>query len=433
MSGRILFLNRWPRSNDSRRWDDELARFADLSHGWEVSYLVDPAGASAVPKGGDLHLVDDFGDVDAVLRCTDRIVRTSGSFDRVIAFSEFLLDLAASIRARYGIPGLTPEETDRFRDKRIMKAVLARAGVRVPRWVGCTTGEQVLRDAAELGYPLILKPARGASSLGVHKITGPKELELLCARTGLADHQIEEFITGDIMHADGVVDRDGRCLFVSLARYVSTCLDFEQGGEILGSVLQTDPAIRARLTPFVLDVLAALGLTGSAFHLEFFDTGTDLVFLEIGARVPGADVPYVIHDVHGVNLFRMWVDVQLNRPVEVPVPGVFGSTTSGGWLTIARPRPLPRRVVSVTPLLGQVPYLYRELVPRPGEILREHVGSYATVQSARFLFRGGDAGEIGEAMRQAHTSFRLESDPVEVDPGSHESPRNPPESPMNED
>jgi len=134
-----------------------------------------------------------------------------------------------------------------------------------------------------------------------------------------------------------------------------------------------------------------------------------LVFLEVGARVPGADVPYVIDDVHGVNLWRLWVDVLLGRPVHLPVPA---GEQSGGWLIIPSPRPLPRKVTATTPLLGDVAYVYRELVPRVGEVLVSKPGSYATIQGGRFLFRGGTQQQIEGAVRQACAQYRLTTEPA---------------------
>lgn len=51
------------------------------------------------------------------------------------------------------------------------------------------------------------------------------------------------------------------------SRYVSTFLDFEL------------PAVRARCEDFSLRCPTALGLRGSAFHLELLDTGEEPVFL----------------------------------------------------------------------------------------------------------------------------------------------------------
>jgi len=334
-------------------------------------------------------------------------VADNGPFGHVIAFSEHLLDLAAAIREKHAIPGPRPDEVDRFRDKTTMKAIVTQAGIPAPRWFACRSAEQTLADAVSLGFPLIFKPARGASSQGVRKVTSAAELQALCALPALDEHEIEEYVAGDLMHADGVVDAQGAVLFIAVSRYVANCLAFELG-EPFGSVIQTDPAVRADGEKFALGCLSALELKSSAFHLEFFDTGSRLVFLEIGARVPGADVSYVIDEVSGVNLFRLWVDVLLGNP---PQPHRRTPPESGAWLMIPRPEPLPQRVVSATPLLGRIPFLYRELVPQPGEVL-ERTEGYATLQGGRFLFRGGTQEQLAAAVSSALDSYRLTAAPV---------------------
>jgi D-ala D-ala ligase C-terminus len=412
MSGAILFLNRWPLYEDERRWENRLAAPGLLfdPETDRVTYICDEGGRSAVPAGAErVHLVTDFNDVDDVLRLVDAVVRDEGPFDHVIGFSEMLLDLAATLRERYGVEGSSREETSRFRDKTVMKAMVSRAGLRVPRWASCSTEEQALADAEEFGYPVIVKPVRGASSQGVREVASAEELRALCAERSLHDLEIEEFIRGEILHVDGVLDAGGKPLFLCTSRYISTCLDFEVLGEPLGSVFQTDPAVRGRCEDFAVRCLTALGLRSSAFHLELFDTGDELVFLEVGARVPGAEVPYVINDVHGVNLFRLWVDVLLGRPVDPPVPD---PGLSGGWLIVQGPKPLPRKVTAATSLMGRVPYIYRELVPRPGEVLIARPGSYATLQGGRFLFRGGTQEQIEKAVLQARAQYRLTTEPV---------------------
>ncbi|MCX5210090.1 ATP-grasp domain-containing protein [Kitasatospora sp. NBC_00240] len=412
MLGKILFLNRWPRPTDGRRWENRLAGPEDLFRAERdhVTYVCDEGGRSGVPEGAErVHVVPDFADVDDFLGRLDEVVRAEGPFDHVIGFSELLLDLAAMVRERYGIPGATRAETARFRDKTVMKDVVARAGLRVPRWATCESPEQVIRKAEEFGYPVIVKPVSGASSQGVREIGSEGELQAWCADRDLRGHEIEEYVQGEILHVDGVLDERGEPLFRCTSRYVASCLDFELRGTPLGSVLQTDAALRERCESFALQCLAALGLKSSAFHLELFDTGDELVFLEVGARVAGADVPDVIHDVHGVNLFRLWVDVLLGRPVGRPVAE---TGLSGGWLTIQGPRPMPQKVLSATPLLGEVPFLYRELVPRPEEVLVLRPGSYATLQGGRFLFRGGTPAQIEEAMQQVRARYRLTAVPV---------------------
>jgi hypothetical protein len=412
MSGAILFLTRWPLYEDQRRWENRLAA-AELvfDRGTDrVTYVCDEAGRSGVPADAErVHLVPDFGDEAGVLGLVDAVVRDEGPFDHVIGFSETLLELAATLRERYGIPGAGVEETARIRDKAVMKERVSRAGLRVPRWAPCRTEDQVLAVAEDFGYPVIVKPRRGASSQGVREVASPEQLRAVCAGPGLDQLEIEEFVRGDILHVDGVLDATGKPLFVCTSRYFASCLDFEVLDTPLGSVLQTDPAVRDRCEDFALRCLAALGLHSSAFHLELFDTGDELVFLEVGARVPGADVSSVINDVHGVNLWRLWVDVLLGRPVDPPAPE---PELSGGWLMIKGPRPLPQKVLAAPSLLGRVPYVYRELVPRVGEVLVSRPGSYATIQGGRFVFRGGTQEQIEDAVRQALAAYDLRTEPV---------------------
>jgi hypothetical protein len=408
MSGNILILNRWRQYPNSDRWDNELARYSDLiCHvRYRVTYICDTLGQQGVTASNcassHVHVIPDFANVEAVVEVVGTLIERNGPFDHVIAFSEYLLDAAALIREHYNIAGAKSYDIDRFRDKPTMKAILQKAGIPVPRWVLCKSAEQVIEDAKALDFPLILKPRRGACSKGVYKIGSAEELALACRSQALNGYEVEEYIEGDVFHADGVVDRDGICIFMSISRYISPCLEFERGAP-LGSIIQTEGPLRDQCRLFAMRCLGALELRSSAFHLEFFNTDRELVFLEIGARVPGADVSYVIHDVYGVNLFQLWVDVLLGHRIE---PLQYLNQESGGWVTIPRPRPLPQKVLNATPLLGKIPFLYRELVPQPGQILEDTSG-YANLQGGRFLFRGGTERQIADAIRAAESQYTL--------------------------
>jgi len=68
-------------------------------------------------------------------------------------------------------------------DKHFMKIVLQAAGVPVAPWATVTRAgwdrdaTSVRADAAALGLPVFVKPARGGSSVGVSKVSDPAELE----------------------------------------------------------------------------------------------------------------------------------------------------------------------------------------------------------------------------------------------------------------
>src|SRR5205085_11429370 len=86
------------------------------------------------------------------------------SIDRALANWEVLVMLAARLRERWGLPGMSPDTVRGFRDKELMKERVRAAGLRVPPSRRVRT-ERAVREAAEaIGLPLILKPISGAGS-----------------------------------------------------------------------------------------------------------------------------------------------------------------------------------------------------------------------------------------------------------------------------
>jgi D-alanine-D-alanine ligase len=71
-------------------------------------------------------------------------------------------------------------------DKEYMKLIMAARGLPVGRYVmvrdrdwtsGLGERKRVLDEIAELGWPVFVKPARGGSSIGITRVTGPADLE----------------------------------------------------------------------------------------------------------------------------------------------------------------------------------------------------------------------------------------------------------------
>jgi D-alanine-D-alanine ligase len=70
-------------------------------------------------------------------------------------------------------------------DKEYMKLVLSARGLPVTRhvvvhdrdWRVLSERKRVLDEIAELGWPVFVKPARGGSSIGISRVSGPLDLE----------------------------------------------------------------------------------------------------------------------------------------------------------------------------------------------------------------------------------------------------------------
>ncbi|WP_263144161.1 ATP-grasp domain-containing protein [Pseudomonas sp. RIT-PI-AD] len=409
----IVIVNRWPRFHDGRRWDNELTRYEDfIDHDrHRVSYVVDGPGADGVLAAPDriAHRVqvDDVNRFESLRDAVAEIVERVGPVDRLVALSEFTLEIAARVREALDIPGHGPAEVAVYRDKARMKEVLQEHGIPVPRFARCTSAEQGLRFAEEVGYPLIVKPVDGAASIGVVKVEDAEALARLLGEVDLARYEIEAFIEGQVYHIDGFTDAEGEVPFQVVSRYLNSCLDFARA-EPLGSVMLQASPLRERIEAFSERCLRALALCNTAFHLEIFlrPDGSP-VFLEIGARVGGSEVPHLLNKVFGVNLYEHWLRRLAGE--NPPLPQRQGDP-SGGWLVIPKPARLPCRVLEAQSLRGRLPTLWRELLPLPGEVL-EAGGSYDALHSGRFIFVGDEA-DVERDIRHAMHSFHFRAEPL---------------------
>jgi hypothetical protein len=392
------------------RWDDDFAKYHEYidQTRHRVAYITTAAGRKAVREdlAAGIYEVPSLDDGARVRTAGHAIQTVLGRVDRIIALSEFDLVQAALLRRELGVPGVDPDQVQLYRNKVAMKRRVQRAGLPTPRVAVCGQRAEALRFAAEVGYPLILKPQMGAASQGVQKVESPAELLAALETIDGAAYECEEYIAGDILHVDGLV-QDGSLAFIKASRYLSTCLAFNQGVP-LGSVIIDDPVLNARIRTFTAATLRALGLATGAFHLELFHTPDDeLVFLEIGARVGGGEIPFLTKDLFGVDLVREWVKLELG---ESAAPYGEGEQVVGGFLMIPAPRSVPCRVIRRSSLVGRVPGLYKEILPSPGQVLDEH-GGYEHI-SGRFLFRGRRSSEVEHAIRQASRCFRIDCEPL---------------------
>jgi D-alanine-D-alanine ligase len=114
--------------------------------------------------------VEEVGDVDVVLPILHGVHGEDGTV-------QGFLDTLAIPYAGGGVL-----DSALCMDKHFMKIVLQAAGVPVAPWVtvtraGWARDQQTVRtDAAALGLPVFVKPARAGSSVGVSKVADPSEL-----------------------------------------------------------------------------------------------------------------------------------------------------------------------------------------------------------------------------------------------------------------
>ncbi|MEV7970155.1 hypothetical protein AB0O34_29840 [Sphaerisporangium sp. NPDC088356] len=404
------------------RWRDRYADYAAyLDHtAYDVSYVTTAIARESVPdQAAGVELVaatDDLAEISAAVAV---LAARLGPPRHLVALNEGDLDAAAALRGALGCGGQDSAALTRFRDKLTMAETVAAAGLPVPPFADAPDTASVRAFAARHGWPVVVKPRRGVASRDVLVLRSPADLARL-DDTPVEPRLVQAFVADPILHVDGVWTGTGLGPWRA-SRYVNTCLDFTFGAH-LGSVEVDDPELLGPLEEFTAGAGAALGGGEPwVFHLEAFAGAGPageprIVFLEAGARVGGAEIPFVWREVHGFDLMAAAVDIQLGRaPAVRPLPR--GAT--GGWLLLPVPVSTPCRVAGsgLAPPAGDgaeavehVDGLYAQVVPPVGAVIPK-AGGYEHV-GARFRFRGASSRDVEAAIAKTAASFRLWCEPV---------------------
>ena len=277
-------------------------------------YGVGDAPAQALPASLKRHL-HDYLQVPRLLDDNDVIARVHAwlrgrEVDRVLANWEVMVLTAARLRERFGVPGMTADTVNGFRDKQLMKQRVAAAGLRVPRAERVRTIAETRDAAGRIGFPLIIKPIAGAGSADTYRVDDAAALDAALARMQhVTEASCEEFVDGDEYTFDTVCIA-GEPAFVNVAQYLPRPLD-ARSNEWISPVIIT---VRDLGQPQLADgialghrVLGALGMGDGFTHMEWYRKPSgEVVFGEIGCRPGGAHLVDQMNYTCDIDLFREW-------------------------------------------------------------------------------------------------------------------------------
>ncbi|MGI5484171.1 ATP-grasp domain-containing protein [Streptomyces lavendofoliae] len=276
----------------------------------------------------DTFVVVDTNDPDALAEAA-AVVHARTPLDGVVSGSEFYVDAAARLAHLLGLPGQPVETAEAVRDKTLMRAVLAKGGLRVPRYAEVAGADDLDAAARAVGFPCVLKPAAGSGSIQVSRVEDRAGLE--SAYRVLADHAdfvfdqpedgralVEQYLVGPEFSVEGYVDR-GRVAIVSVTRKL---LGDEPYFVELGHVVRADlaPDVREAIEEYTSAVVTCLGIALGPFHAELRLTDEGPVLIEVGARLAGDRIAELIHLATGVSLRHVMVASHVGLDPEAAWP-----------------------------------------------------------------------------------------------------------------
>ena len=242
----------------------------------------------------------DMGDRYLQIDCSDpgeaaAAVASLGDdvpLDGVIAADDAGVVIAAITGTELGLAANDPEAAASTRDKALMRQRLAGAEVPQPTFRVLQDGEDPLRLAAQVGYPLVVKPVGRSASQGVLRVDDEANLQSVVERVrdiiGRSNEALvlEEFMPGEELAVEGLI-RDGDLTVLAIFDKP----DNPSGPAFPETILVTPSRLPDEVLSEAVRVselaVRGLGLSHGPVHIELKAEGEQVRVVEVAARSIG--------------------------------------------------------------------------------------------------------------------------------------------------
>jgi biotin carboxylase len=242
---------------------------------------------------GDRYLHVDCSNpaaaVDTVLGLADRV-----GIDGVVAADDSGVMVASLAGTKLGLPANPPEAAEATRNKLMLRRRLAATEVPQPAFGSLEPDDDPVEAAAEIGFPVVVKPLDRAASQGVIRADDPSSLlaavERIRAILGpeAAEQRliVEAYTPGAEVAVEGLV-RDGKLTVLALFDKPDTPEGPYFPETILVTPSRLPDDIQTECHRVAEAALRGLGLIHGPVHIELKVDGPRVVVLEVAARSIG--------------------------------------------------------------------------------------------------------------------------------------------------
>lgn len=285
--------------------------------------------------------VNDPRETDVVLDALTRAGVAPGGADAVLATLHTCALPAARLAREYGVRGTAPEAVMMALDKGMCRQAVSDHGLPNLEFRVVSSAREAAFAAAQIGYPVIVKPVRGLAKVVTRIARSPQELDEFFAMadgrtaalaSGVATELdrrfiIEEIAVGDLVSVE--VAADGRV--ITPVAVVRRKTGRDNPVLELGSTLPSrlGAAVDQELGDYAVSVCRALGLDLGVFHVELIRTADGPRLVEVNPRIAGGAIPDLVRAATGRSLFATLVDLSLGAAAPAqPWPPVAGASHS---------------------------------------------------------------------------------------------------------
>ncbi|MBB5800413.1 argininosuccinate lyase [Saccharothrix ecbatanensis] len=258
----------------------------------------------------DNVLTTETNDMPALLSYVERMHDVL-SFDGVISSCDYYLATVATVAAHLNLPGPDPQAVERAYRKDLTRTTTRNAGVPGPRFSLTQDWPATAKAAAELGYPLVVKPVDLCAGMHVREVRDEAALrEAFLALEAFPVNArgqervptvlLEELLVGPEVSVETVtVDGITRVIGVTDKSLAGHPWFVESGHMFPARLSKTD---QAAAIDTAVAAIEALGLDSAVAHTEVKLTEDGPRLIEVNPRPAGNQITELVRRVTGIDL-----------------------------------------------------------------------------------------------------------------------------------
>ncbi|RUW54425.1 ATP-grasp domain-containing protein [Mesorhizobium sp. M1A.F.Ca.ET.072.01.1.1] len=260
----------------------------------------------------------DSNDLNALISECSKLCATH-DIAGITAAGDLFYATIGKLCRHFNLPGPNPASVERCCDKFTQRKLLAEAGVPTPAYRLATDAKEVQSFAAEIGLPVIVKPAVGTGSRGVRLCRSLEELVDHTKYLLSGEHVwrsaprilVEEFAQGPYYCAELIGDK-----VVEIAAGDSGSPPYFVFRKTIVPAPLSD-GDHHHMTDVSLSCLRALGLGWGPTCIEFRWTNRGPVVIEVNPRLGGVPDPQLFQLAYGVDIVTEHIKLAIGEECDL--------------------------------------------------------------------------------------------------------------------
>ena len=286
---------------------------AELGH---TSLLLSGDAKGLAIGEADLFELCDYSSSDAVLS----VVQRTGAIALIAGCNDFAAITAACVSNQLGFPGYDdPDLVEMIHTKDRFRLFCKSIGIPTPNAHSFDNLEGALEYVGDVGSKQICKPVDLTGGKGVAVIAGVLDARETIGRALALSRKsrvvLEDFIEGSL-HSLCVLVKLQNPVFTFFADEVSHPNPFLVSAAVAPSVLKQESC--ALMIEYVSRIADATGMVDGVFHLQFIETDSGPMIIDVCRRPPGDLYLQLVNNATGFDISREIVCAALGGVINGP-------------------------------------------------------------------------------------------------------------------